>query len=164
MKIVESIPQAVIIAGKISIEEVVKLKEDLKGRAPGQIISVPSEYNPVLADVQRERKRQDEKWGVRDQPSFYEQTDLTTGIPLGPIPLPARFTYYGIPTEEDAKKDCENTMRRGKANWGHILVEEVSEAFGTTDEIALEKELIQVAAVATAWIENIRRRRATNAE
>lgn len=114
----------------------------------------------VLACVMQERQRQDEKWGEQNHPDFFQVVNLQTGDREGPMPLPQRFNYYGIPTEEDAKYDCEAAFSRGKGNWGHILVEEISESFGTTSEEKLEEELIQSAAVIVAWVQCIRRRRA----
>lgn len=116
----------------------------------------------VLFDVARERHRQDSKWGEQNHPDFYQVKDLNTGENLGPMPLPQRFNYYGIQNEDDAKSDCERAFKNGKGNWCHILLEEISEAVGTTSEEKLEEELIQNAAVIVAWVQCIRRRRTAN--
>ncbi len=130
----------------------------------GPDVAIPSgntsSLRDVISEVMRERQRQDAKWGEQNHPDFVQVHDLQTGENKGPIPIPQRFNYYGIPTEDDAKNDCEDSFKRGKGNWGHILIEEISESFGTTDEAKLEEELIQSAAVIVAWVQCIRRRRA----
>lgn len=118
-----------------------------------------SSLSDVLFAVRQERNRQDAKWGEQNHPDFYQVVDPATGINHGDLPLDQRFTYYGIPTEEDAKSDCESTFKRGKGNWGHILIEEISESFGTTNKLDLETELIQSAAVIVAWVQKLRRER-----
>lgn len=57
-----------------------------------------------------------------------------------------------------AKVVCERQAAAGTLTWRSILDEEVAEAFAETDPEKLEAELIQVAAVAVAWVEAIRRR------
>jgi len=47
-------------------------------------------------------------------------------------------------------------VQRGEpATWEMILLEEVWEALAETDPVKLRAELIQVAAVAVAWVEDI---------
>jgi hypothetical protein len=117
----------------------------------------------VLACVMQERLRQDAKWGEQNHPNFAPHilnlTEDGTVTGITEMPLPQRFNYYGIPTKEDAKRDCEETFASGKGNWGHILIEEISESFGTMSEEKLEEELVQSAAVIVAWVQCIRRRR-----
>lgn len=138
------------------------VQNPLLGEVPNRTTGLDSpSLMDVLACVMLERGRQDAKWGEQNHPDFIQVTDLQTGDNKGDMPLPQRFTYYGLPTEEDAKRDCESTFKRGKGNWGHILVEEISESFGTEDEAKLEEELIQSAAVIVAWVQCIRRRRAS---
>lgn len=48
----------------------------------------------------------------------------------------------------------ENSRRSGPC-WRTILAEEVYEAFAETDPARLRHELVQVAAVAAAWVEDI---------
>jgi hypothetical protein len=47
----------------------------------------------------------------------------------------------------------------GEMTWLRLLREEAAEAFATDNEKDLEAELLQVAALATSWIEKIRERR-----
>lgn len=92
----------------------------------------------VLVEVAEERGRQDAKWGPQNHP------DGTGKI------------GDSIQAITDRAKCKANGPDRD--NWRDILQEEVSEAFAETDPVKLRAELIQVAAVATAWIEAIDRR------
>lgn len=95
----------------------------------------------VLTDVAAERARQDAKWGEQNHP------DNTGGPAEGRAAIGARFA-------------CELAAKEGTLTWRHILREEVAEAFAETDPMKLRAELVQVAAVACAWIEAIDRRTA----
>lgn len=57
-----------------------------------------------------------------------------------------------------AKRLCDMALTDGRLTWRHILAEEVAEAFAETDADKLRAELIQVAAMAGAWIADIDRR------
>lgn len=95
-------------------------------------------------EVFYERVAQDKKWGVRDQ-------DLAGG----------GCQFHGLPSAEAAQEACDKAAERGDISWTDILVEEVAEfveAAESGDVLNARKELIQVAAVALAAIENIDRR------
>lgn len=94
----------------------------------------------VTNEVLRERQRQHYRWGQQDHP------DGTGGG--------ARATW-----EKIAKLSCDRNARKGTLTYAHILDEECSESLAETDPAKLRGELIQVAAVAVAWIESIDRRR-----
>ncbi len=94
----------------------------------------------VLNEVCAERDRQDAKWGEQNHPDG-------TGI----IPFITRC-------EADiAREECEAAFAEGRGTYKHILVEEVYEAFAESDKAKLRTELIQVAAVAVAWVEKLDR-------
>jgi hypothetical protein len=93
----------------------------------------------VLCEVADERIRQDEKWGEQNHPSG------TGGVTL------RRWA-------DQDRSICQEAFRKGVGTWRHILNEEVSEALAEDDPAKLRTELIQIAAVATAWIEAIDRR------
>lgn len=108
-------------------------------------LDAEARWNGVAAEVREERRRQDEKWGPQDH------EDLPGGMPGGPC--------YG--TLAGFWKDRNDArVETGTLAWDGILLEEVYEALeqGNTDNAALREELIQVAAVATAWVEAIDRR------
>jgi hypothetical protein len=87
-----------------------------------------------------ERDRQDIQWGQQDHPDG-------TGDP-------ALATYLLLARERIAR-----AVQDGELNWMLILNEEFAEACVETDPDKLRIELIQVAAVAVAWVEAIERRR-----
>lgn len=108
----------------------------------------------VLWEVNEERTDQDAKWGQQDH------ADGTGG----------ETTVFG-----ESFRDFTNVFRSwndqefdfdrdtGKwvphvTTWAPVLLEEVFEACEETDPQKLRAELIQVAAVAVAWVESIDRR------
>ncbi|WP_228554683.1 hypothetical protein [Catenulispora pinisilvae] len=90
----------------------------------------------VLAEVSAERFRQLDKWGA-------QRRENGTG---GPV---MRHTA------EDMRNRCNYLAEHGGADWGAVLLEEVYEAMAEDDTAALRQELVQVAAVCAAWIEDI---------
>lgn len=100
----------------------------------------------VAVEGIRERAAQDLKWGWE---------------PLPDAPAAVKFhnAYFGICSEEAAKKNCEHAHRAGGCSLGHVLIEEVAEAIAAIpNPVHLRAELVQVMAVAMKWIEQIDRR------
>lgn len=92
----------------------------------------------VLADVAAERAAQDTQWGVQDHPDG-----------------------SGPEYAERAEATRRAALEAGKAGaltWRHVLAEEVDEALAESAPSPLRAELIQVAAVAVAWVEALDRR------
>lgn len=112
--------------------------------APGVPIPAASDPNDrsVLAEVAAERIRQDKKWGEQNHPDG-------TGPHAG---------HEWAVLSKVARDECQEAARRGKCTWLLILREEVYEAFAEDDPAKLREELVQVAAVATQWVEAIDRR------
>ena len=98
----------------------------------------------VFGEIFVERERQDRKWGEQNHPDGSGQYPETIDADV-------------------AKMACQDAADGGYLTWVHILREEVAEAFAETDPVRLRAELLQVAAVAVAWIEAIDRREATDA-
>lgn len=92
----------------------------------------------VLGEVHQERYRQEEKWGQQNHPDG-------TGR-LG-----------DVERAFDARLRCQQNSPDND-NWRDILDEEVKEAFAEYHPDQIRAELVQVAAVAVAWIEAIDRR------
>lgn len=93
----------------------------------------------VLLFVLGERMNQVSKWGEQHHPDG-------TGNP-------------GDVEDADAAKAHYETMSQlGLLSWREILSEEVAEAYAESDPEKLRAELLQVAAVAVAWIVDIRSR------
>ena len=112
----------------------------------------------VLDEVAAERRQQDRKWGRQDHPSFDAIVADGSWLRAGA----GSWTVWGTIGE-----DLESTARlelKDGATWAAILAEEVGEAFQERDEAKLRTELVQVAAVAVAWIEAIDRRALTRRE
>lgn len=92
----------------------------------------------VVGEVIAERIRQDEKWGVQNHPDG-------TG-------------YIGFEScARSAKARTDDAAKNGTITYAHILEEEFWEALAETDRAKLRDELIQVAAVAVAWVEKLDR-------
>jgi len=93
----------------------------------------------ILQEVLRERLRQDEKWGEQNWPDVDD-----------------RILAYTV-NEQTAKSMCDSAFKDGTGTYSHILHEEFIEALSAPDQDHLREELVQVAAVAVAWIEKIDR-------
>lgn len=99
----------------------------------------------VLREVADERRRQEEKWGEQNHP------DVLPGW---------HVDDFGIPTQEQAKRVTDVRAERGTLAYADILIEELCEAVEAAcegDKGELRAELIQVAAVAVAWVEKLDR-------
>jgi hypothetical protein len=94
--------------------------------------------NKVLQEIKGERNRQDHKWGEQNWPDG------------------TRRVLYEY-SAKVAKTVCDENFKNKTLTWKQILHEEVLEAFTEEDSLKLREELIQVAAVAVAWIECIDR-------
>lgn len=92
----------------------------------------------VLEDLLGERDRQDLKFGEQSH------NDGT-----GP-------QFVGL--ANSARNACDRAFDQGRGTWLHILREEFYEAASETDPDALRAELLQVAAVAVAWVQHLDRR------
>lgn len=97
--------------------------------------------SPVLAEVAAERARQDDTWGEQNHPDGVGGPDAEWAA-------------------VHARMRCHYRDRAGGLTWRDVLDEEVAEAYAETDPAKLRAELVQVAAVAVAWIEAIDRRTA----
>lgn len=95
-------------------------------------------YGP-LAAVANEREMQDDKWGEQNHPDG-------TG---------SRDDCFGA---EITRSVCQEAADAGELTWRLVLEEETAEAYAESDPARLRAELVQVAAVAAAWIEAIDRR------
>ena len=95
----------------------------------------------VLLDVDAELQRQDSLWGDQSH------------LPNGTDPLNRELADH-------ARRLADSKHNLGTLTFADILQEEVYEALAEEDEVKLETELIQVAAVAAQWVKAIRTRRA----
>jgi hypothetical protein len=95
----------------------------------------------ALDDVRDERGRQIQKWGIQSLPDG-------TGVPREWREYKRKFY----------QERCERHAKEGRVSWMDVLAEEVAEAFAEVNPCCLREELVQVAAVCVAWIEDIDRR------
>lgn len=96
----------------------------------------------VLDEVEAERYRQEARWGEQNHP------DVVSGM------------VYLISPGDHFKVITEDRADRGRCSYADILLEEVAEAIDEAlagDKAKLRTELIQVAAVATKWVEKLDR-------
>lgn len=100
----------------------------------------PKALFDVLQEVANERLAQHAQWGEQNHPD---------GVYV---------TRTSLNREDEARRECQSAFQRGQGTWEHILREEFTEAVAAHDVPALRAELVQVAAVAVAWIEAIDRR------
>ncbi|MDF3309785.1 hypothetical protein P3H15_32725 [Rhodococcus sp. T2V] len=91
----------------------------------------------VLVEVEMERARQDDKWGEQNHPD-------------GTGPGYQKHAHA-------ARRRCKAAAEFGLVSFKDILDEEVNEAYAEDDPARLRAELIQVAAVAVAWVEKLDR-------
>ena len=105
----------------------------------------------VLCEVAVERERQDRKWGEQNH------RGATGGEGWRGVSGDA-LREIRRANAEQAKRACAEAASDGRLSWRHILREEVDEAVAEDEGPALRRELLQVAAVAVAWIECIDRR------
>lgn len=103
----------------------------------------------VLAEVSAERVRQDAKWGEQNHPDGTRDDRRL----LGDTDLPTWGTICYL-----ARMGTDAAARAGTLDYLDVLLEEVAEAFSESDPIRVRAELVQVAAVAVAWVEAIDRR------
>lgn len=99
----------------------------------------------VLGDIAMERAKQDAKWGEQNHRD-----------------IPRTAAGKIRESADRSRVACEKAARAGTLSWAHILDEEFCEAMAEAaegNEDKLRAELIQVAAVATAWVECIDRRK-----
>lgn len=104
----------------------------------------------VLQEVLAERIQQDETWGEQNHP---DGTGPRTAAIVGMLCHADEAATY-------ARAACQAAARRGETTWRLVFAEEVLEALAESDPAKLRAELVQVAAVAVAWVEAIDRRTA----
>lgn len=106
----------------------------------------------ALVLIENERHHQHAKWGEQNHPNGTAPGELWPGI----------FSRTMLDAARIAKIQVDLDCRRGEGTYAGILLEEVFEALAEEDPARLRSELIQVAAVAVAWIEKLERQAATS--
>lgn len=110
--------------------------------APPSDLSRINRRQTVLAAINAERNHQEEKWGPQ---SYGNGTGPTRNV----------FGHAALTLAGMARDLCDVRAERGEATWLDILLEEVFEAAAEDSQTKLRSELVQVAAVCAAWVEDI---------
>lgn len=132
-----------------------RAREILARPPPADVLLVNAGTAHAVRSVVSERARQDAKWGVQNHPD----------LPPWKEAIAEPCAWFGIPEADEARQACESAFKNGRGSYAHIFVEEVCEAIeAAPDPVKLREELIQVAAVAVAWVECIDRRNASGME
>jgi hypothetical protein len=97
----------------------------------------------ALAELVRERRRQDAKWGPIDAKMI--------AIPDG---TGAKWSGEAWAHRLEEKE----AFQTGRGTWRHVLREEIYEAFAESDPAKLRSELVQAGAVIVKWLEILERR------
>lgn len=117
----------------------------------------------VLDEVAAERERQNAKWGEQNHPNGTgpQATPLRGILFDGPVIPENGCKKYALGLSYLAKGSTDAAAAAGAVTFADILLEEVFEALAEEDPAKLRTELIQVAAVATQWVESIDRAEAS---
>lgn len=116
----------------------------------------------IFDEIHAERVRQHERFGEEAHPDVDRAlTDRVGGCSVMEMAM-----EYEIPTAGRARFNRNHAGKIGQTTWAHVAVEEMAEAVEAAGEAqqgraplaTLRAELVQLAAVAVAWIEAIDRR------
>jgi hypothetical protein len=105
--------------------------------SPADLVADTELPSVVLRHVAAERALQDARWGEQNHPDGTGGNQAAADL---------------------ARRVCQQAADAGQLTWRQVLDEEVQEAFAEAGPGRLRTELVQVAAVAVAWIESIDRR------
>lgn len=131
--------QATLICTADNLDQAQWLADSLRAHhlpATRMLTLTPTES--VLEEIKQERAAQNRKWGEQNH---IDGTGNKVAIAVGEL-------LKALCQANEGERDT----------WMNILSEEVGEAFSETSPWELQRELIQVGAVAAAWIEAIDRR------
>ncbi len=107
--------------------------------------------NKELAlEINDEINRAFKKHGYQDVPSV--DSVLSNRIACAPERM---CEEYEIPSEIRAKFLCDNAFKKGELTHTHIVLEEFAEVVCAKDDNERRKELIQLLAMCTNWINYI---------
>lgn len=112
----------------------------------------PCTTKQVLEDVRVERSFQYQKYGDNRENEWGNGPETRWLQP---------FSHQSaVVIEEGFREDYDQWEEQGaEPTWVHLVREEVAEAFRAETPEELERELIQVAALAVSWVEKIRESR-----
>lgn len=111
-----------------------KTEQEETGMTPEQTTKIVH----ITQEIIRERWAQHARWGEQNHPDGTGSEEFRE-------------------VANKARAYCQDAFAEGRGAWSHILNEEFCEALAERDRMKLRQELIQVAAVAVAWVEKIDR-------
>jgi hypothetical protein len=115
-------------------------------------------YDRLLEETLAELRRAWMKFGLQNRPSFAAHLpERFHDSQMGTWQSEVRNRYYDIPSEREAKAACNMRFAAETGTWADIFLEEMAEAFGGQDQDEVRTELVQVAAMALAWVATIDR-------
>lgn len=114
---------------------------------------VKSEIPVPYYEFANEREKQNSKFGQQNHDSVISDEKNHYQFYTNPLSL-----YYEIPTEQTAKVLCQGRAKLNVCTWTDIALEEFCEAVYAKDDVERRKELVQLGAVITAWIECLDRK------
>jgi len=147
---------ALIADAPADIEFLLTLVDALQGQLD------KARESAVLDEIAAERARQEAKWGEQNHPDL-DPHDFDTVVRNE---YAFRADRWKEINDRRAKDGCEVKYRDPNASctaWDGVLLEEVYEALAEDDQAKVRAELVQVAAVAVAWVEAIDRRDSSQA-
>lgn len=127
-----------ILAGILHRAHTANATERLLDGYRDQVLAEHAPQHGVLAEVAAERGRQDKTFGEQNHP------DGTN--------------HLNINWANHSRNLTQSAALEERLTWAHVLQEEFTEALAEVEPLPLRAELVQVAAVAVAWIEAIDRR------
>jgi hypothetical protein len=130
---------AFVYPGECEKIEITSEECDRVFKAPPSDDCISGKLFRIFLEIDRKRKRQDEKWGEQNHPMLNKN--------MKPEYLKPTLDYYR--RINDLKDDMD---------WRTILLEEVCEAFLETEPEKQREEMVKVAAVAVQIIECLDRR------
>ena len=106
--------------------------------------------NRIFEEIKQERKRCVEKWGNQKHPFPFELREKYPQFDEQKI-----AEHLEIPTINRSNFLTELTRIQGDLTWGEILQEEVCEAMLSSDKANIREELIQIASLCVAMIQQL---------
>jgi hypothetical protein len=132
---------AFVYPGECKKIEITSEECDKVFKRPPRKSGISGKLYRIFAEISRECKRQDEKWGEQDHPMLYPE-----------------YLEQAREGAENAKRVCALNASIKKLSWYDILTEEILEAFSETELEKQREEMIQVAAVAVQIIKCLNKR------
>lgn len=112
----------------------------------------------IMKEISLERDAQDEKWGEQSHPDGTGEDNLELLVPYYETAFNGELAVVSATQlREEMRARTELAFSQDSGTYEMILTEEWAEVLAESDPYKLRKELIQLAAVAVAWIQKLDR-------